>query len=783
MAHIQARDTFFINADKIMVAGRHATDNEVDFETNGNKKIRFNQPLDIDNANGAFIQGKKGQQLIKDETGNAVMEIKSDGNLRCLVPIDFNNQQPVNFSGGGGGGGATTTSGISSENLVGQTLEDELDAITTQQTTNTTAIASNTAAIGTNSTNIASNTTAIGTNTTNIATNTAGVSALQTQQLTNTNNIATNTANVASLQTQQATNTGNITNLQTTQTSQATDIGNLQTTQGTQQTAIASLQTQQLTNTGNITNLQTTQGTQATTISSLQTQQNLNTTAIASNTARTTGLTADRILISSSTGDITAAQLEIADVVTKYTSNPFTAPPGDPDTLNEFDSINSKNITNTGTIESVSYTQNGAALNFSHLAGSATSSQLPTEAVKTDVADQTIQGQPSTSALTKMTIDNTHATGNTQFVVQKRTTGGVLERGIVIQANQSGINITGQAPVGNTPDISITPANGSLAMTIGGQESRFHNNLKILGSMSGAARSDQKEYIFKTDGTGTGGTLLLEDVIKRPTTGNPAAGFNPAADSVIQLNSSGVPSYKAVSDFLSKPGNANPTLATSFISVSTTGVLAYVPNTFVPLAGGVFPSSGENVVFVNPGGSSYVDRANLIERPGNANPASGNNLITIDNTGTRAYLPENELIKTTATSQTIASSASSVSFEINCNSATQGDEASLKISRTGGGDNDIELIPKRGTFCEWRCKNDLRVFINGNTKMGVGNHTIDMFKPIVMQTGNDVRLQTTFTAPANSSSTGTMGTIGFDANHLYVAVGTNSWKRVALSTF
>ena len=79
MAHIQARDTFFINADKISVEGKHVKDGEIDFETLGNKKIRFNQPLDIDNANGAYIQGKKGQQLIKDETGNAVMEIKSDG--------------------------------------------------------------------------------------------------------------------------------------------------------------------------------------------------------------------------------------------------------------------------------------------------------------------------------------------------------------------------------------------------------------------------------------------------------------------------------------------------------------------------------------------------------------------------------------------------------------------------------------------------------------------------------------------------------------------------------
>jgi hypothetical protein len=99
------------------------------------------------------------------------------------------------------------------------------------------------------------------------------------------------------------------------------------------------------------------------------------------------------------------------------------------------------------------------------------------------------------------------------------------------------------------------------------------------------------------------------------------------------------------------------------------------------------------------------------------------------------------------------------------------------------GDNHIEFIPKRGTFAEWHCKNDLRILINNQTKMGVGNHSVDFFKPLVMQNGHDIRMNQTFTAPANSSSTGSAGTIGFDSTHLYIAVGTNSWKRVALSTF
>ena len=837
MAHIQSRNVFKIDADKIRIEGRHTTDGEVDFETGGNK-LRFNQPLDIDGSKGAYIQGKKGQQLIKDETGNAIMEVKSDGNLKLLTSVDFNNQAPVNFSGGGGGG-ATTTSGITSENIPGSTLEDELDALTTQQTTNTGAITSLTTTQGAIQTQQTTNTGAIATNATNIATNTTGITNLNTQQTTNTNNIAS---------------------LTTTQ-------GNLQTLAGNNATAI--------------TALQTTQGTQGTDITALQTQQNLNVAAIASNTARTSNLTADRILISSAVGTINTAGIGVGDVATKNSANDFTGGLGNPATTNSFDTVSASTVNNSGTTESAGYTQGGQALNFSHLAGNSSTAQLPTEAVRTDLPDQTIQGNASSSSLTKITVDNTHATGTSNFVIQKRSTLGVLEGGLTVQQTTTGTNITGQAPVGQNPDISITPANGSLAMTIGGLESRFHNNLKILGSMSGAARSDNKDYIFKTVGsTGTGDTLLLEDVIQRPKAGNPALGFNPASDAVIQISSAGVPSYKLLNTFfplpaglptnpsavlidsagatsyldsnfvLTKPAGQNPSVR-SFVAVETGGTFSYVPSSFLPLPGGLLPTSGENIIFVNPGGpSAYVDRANIIERPGGANPTSGTKLITINNVGTRAYkdlgqflttpgganpssdsfikisstgvqsyvaesslggggiqkpggsnpgqqslisidtagtetyLAESNLVKNTIASQTITNSTASVDFNLNCSSTNIAHEVSMKIERSGGvGDNFIEFRPKRGTFAEWECKNDLRILINGGTKMGVGNHTVDFFKPIVLQNGQDIRLRQDFVAPANSSSTGSFGTMGFDSNHLYIAVGNNSWKRVALSTF
>ena len=50
-------------------------------------------------------------------------------------------------------------------------------------------------------------------------------------------------------------------------------------------------------------------------------------------------------------------------------------------------------------------------------------------------------------------------------------------------------------------------------------------------------------------------------------------------------------------------------------------------------------------------------------------------------------------------------------------------------------------------------------------------------------TAADYRLSALNTAPATSSSTGTLGEIRIDANHIYVCTATNTWKRVAIATF
>ncbi|MBS1506030.1 MAG: hypothetical protein JSS79_05230 [Bacteroidetes bacterium] len=56
-------------------------------------------------------------------------------------------------------------------------------------------------------------------------------------------------------------------------------------------------------------------------------------------------------------------------------------------------------------------------------------------------------------------------------------------------------------------------------------------------------------------------------------------------------------------------------------------------------------------------------------------------------------------------------------------------------------------------------------------------------KAFVISQASAVTGITTSSAPSTSSSTGTIGEIRFDSGYLYICTATNTWKRVALSTF
>ena len=75
--------------------------------------------------------------------------------------------------------------------------------------------------------------------------------------------------------------------------------------------------------------------------------------------------------------------------------------------------------------------------------------------------------------------------------------------------------------------------------------------------------------------------------------------------------------------------------------------------------------------------------------------------------------------------------------------------------------------------------------VNGVTDLNLAVGSVN--KVTVASTGTtftgQINLDALNTAPASASATGTLGEIRFTADHIYVCVATNTWKRVAIATF
>lgn len=75
--------------------------------------------------------------------------------------------------------------------------------------------------------------------------------------------------------------------------------------------------------------------------------------------------------------------------------------------------------------------------------------------------------------------------------------------------------------------------------------------------------------------------------------------------------------------------------------------------------------------------------------------------------------------------------------------------------------------------------------LNNTGQLLLGAGAFDTYKLDVVGTirGTQYNLSALNTAPATAASTGTLGEIRIDANHIYVCTATNTWKRVAIATW
>ena len=75
--------------------------------------------------------------------------------------------------------------------------------------------------------------------------------------------------------------------------------------------------------------------------------------------------------------------------------------------------------------------------------------------------------------------------------------------------------------------------------------------------------------------------------------------------------------------------------------------------------------------------------------------------------------------------------------------------------------------------------------VNGTTslRLAVGSTNIVSVAATGTTTTGQINIAALNTAPASASATGVLGEIKFTADHIYVCVATNTWKRVAIATF
>ena len=119
-----------------------------------------------------------------------------------------------------------------------------------------------------------------------------------------------------------------------------------------------------------------------------------------------------------------------------------------------------------------------------------------------------------------------------------------------------------------------------------------------------------------------------------------------------------------------------------------------------------------------------------------------------------------------------------ITLEVSTNSSENDDDASLKITKynTDGTTvrNQIEFIPTR-INAEYRCKNDLAIYINNNLKAQFGNHSTLFHSPVVVQKSYGI--------PPSSDYVGWQGAIGYDGNYLYICIQGKSIYTTAEGEF
>ncbi len=86
-----------------------------------------------------------------------------------------------------------------------------------------------------------------------------------------------------------------------------------------------------------------------------------------------------------------------------------------------------------------------------------------------------------------------------------------------------------------------------------------------------------------------------------------------------------------------------------------------------------------------------------------------------------------------------------------------------------------------GTMAQFTDTGSAYLYYSGNLRFDTSALGVTAYGDVT--TTGQFRVNALNAAPASASATGTLGEIRFTADHIYVCVATNTWKRVAIATF